>query len=151
MKLPVSRAVEAAFGGAEGGSDLLWLDPRAARSDGPRGRGARPAPPTDAVVFIVGGGNYIEYHNLLDFAKCCARGRPIIVEWERDARHSAGLSLVRLNSTKNSTKLKARAPCAVIYLQVTLDVVRNGKGGIDFPHAFPSPLKKRGKLSQIIA
>ncbi|GBP69173.1 hypothetical protein EVAR_98245_1 [Eumeta japonica] len=24
------------------------------------------------------------------------RGRPIIVEWERDARHSAGLSLVRL-------------------------------------------------------
>ncbi|GBP71865.1 hypothetical protein EVAR_58922_1 [Eumeta japonica] len=28
---------------------------------------------------------------------CCARGRPIIVEWERDARHSAGLSLVRDN------------------------------------------------------
>ncbi|GBP18851.1 hypothetical protein EVAR_93281_1 [Eumeta japonica] len=27
--------------------------------------------------------------------ECCARGRPIIVEWERDARHSAGLSLVR--------------------------------------------------------
>ncbi|GBP41324.1 hypothetical protein EVAR_25162_1 [Eumeta japonica] len=27
---------------------------------------------------------------------CCARGRPIIVEWERDARHSAGLSLVRI-------------------------------------------------------
>ncbi|GBP52241.1 hypothetical protein EVAR_83102_1 [Eumeta japonica] len=27
--------------------------------------------------------------------QCCARGRPIIVEWERDARHSAGLSLVR--------------------------------------------------------
>ncbi|GBP05392.1 Esterase FE4 [Eumeta japonica] len=25
--------------------------------------------------------------------RCCARGRPIIVEWERDARHSAGLSL----------------------------------------------------------
>ncbi|GBP91166.1 hypothetical protein EVAR_67276_1 [Eumeta japonica] len=29
------------------------------------------------------------------FSQCCARGRPIIVEWERDARHSAGLSLVR--------------------------------------------------------
>ncbi|GBP32805.1 hypothetical protein EVAR_19656_1 [Eumeta japonica] len=29
-------------------------------------------------------------------ARCCARGRPIIVEWERDARHSAGLSLVRV-------------------------------------------------------
>ncbi|GBP92512.1 hypothetical protein EVAR_63087_1 [Eumeta japonica] len=25
-------------------------------------------------------------------SECCARGRPIIVEWERDARHSAGLS-----------------------------------------------------------
>ncbi|GBP17898.1 hypothetical protein EVAR_7891_1 [Eumeta japonica] len=24
--------------------------------------------------------------------ECAARGRPIIVEWERDARHSAGLS-----------------------------------------------------------
>ncbi|GBP58217.1 hypothetical protein EVAR_87795_1 [Eumeta japonica] len=32
---------------------------------------------------------------LLPIQKCCARGRPIIVEWERDARHSAGLSLVR--------------------------------------------------------
>ncbi|GBP85893.1 Putative uncharacterized transposon-derived protein F52C9.6 [Eumeta japonica] len=31
----------------------------------------------------------------LTLTKCCARGRPIIVEWERDARHSAGLSLVR--------------------------------------------------------
>ncbi|GBP11943.1 hypothetical protein EVAR_74563_1 [Eumeta japonica] len=32
---------------------------------------------------------------VLDRGKCCARGRPIIVEWERHARHSAGLSLVR--------------------------------------------------------
>ncbi|GBP69972.1 hypothetical protein EVAR_50741_1 [Eumeta japonica] len=43
------------------------------------------------------------------------RGRPIIVEWERDARHSAGLSLVRLRSiaiselkTGRGTKLEAR-------------------------------------------
>ncbi|GBO99248.1 hypothetical protein EVAR_524_1 [Eumeta japonica] len=33
-------------------------------------------------------------------AGCCARGRPIIVEWERDARHSAGLSLVRTRGCK---------------------------------------------------
>ncbi|GBP41105.1 Protein kinase DC2 [Eumeta japonica] len=33
---------------------------------------------------------------------CCARGRPIIVEWERDARHSAGLSLVRLYNSERS-------------------------------------------------
>ncbi|GBP57138.1 hypothetical protein EVAR_33381_1 [Eumeta japonica] len=32
---------------------------------------------------------------ILERLRCCARGRPIIVEWERDARHSAGLSLVR--------------------------------------------------------
>ncbi|GBP96022.1 hypothetical protein EVAR_58021_1 [Eumeta japonica] len=31
---------------------------------------------------------------------CCARGRPIIVEWERDARHSAGLSLVRAGAAQ---------------------------------------------------
>ncbi|XP_072938521.1 protein sly1 homolog [Epargyreus clarus] len=67
-KLPVSRAVEAALGG-EGG-ELSWLDPRGARADAAgRGRAARAPPPTDAVVFVVGGGNYIEYHNLLDFAK----------------------------------------------------------------------------------
>ncbi|GBP91758.1 hypothetical protein EVAR_33148_1 [Eumeta japonica] len=28
----------------------------------------------------------------IEVLQCCARGRPIIVEWERDARHSAGLS-----------------------------------------------------------
>ncbi|GBP49699.1 hypothetical protein EVAR_33453_1 [Eumeta japonica] len=36
---------------------------------------------------------------------CCARGRPIIVEWERDARHSAGLSLVRCNKIHCYEKL----------------------------------------------
>ncbi|GBP66081.1 hypothetical protein EVAR_37543_1 [Eumeta japonica] len=37
--------------------------------------------------------------------QCCARGRPIIVEWERDARHSAGLSLVRLVLIKDDNQL----------------------------------------------
>ena len=70
QKLPVSRAVEAALTGAEASGSLLWLDPRAARTDAAaRARAAKHAPPTDAVVFIVGGGNYIEYHNLIDFAK----------------------------------------------------------------------------------
>lgn len=70
QKLPVSRAVEAALGGGEAGGELLWLDPRAARTDAAaRARAAKHPPPTDAVVFVVGGGNYIEYHNLIDFAK----------------------------------------------------------------------------------
>ncbi|GBP07394.1 hypothetical protein EVAR_4769_1 [Eumeta japonica] len=39
---------------------------------------------------------------------CCARGRPIIVEWERDARHSAGLSLVvRASTRERGEALKA--------------------------------------------
>ncbi|XP_063376762.1 protein sly1 homolog isoform X1 [Cydia fagiglandana] len=68
-KLPVSRCVESALSGADS-AELTWLDPRAARTDAAaRARSARCPPPTDAVVFLVGGGNYIEYHNLLDFAK----------------------------------------------------------------------------------
>ncbi|GBP63439.1 hypothetical protein EVAR_35329_1 [Eumeta japonica] len=47
---------------------------------------------------------YLSYERCVPFT-CCARGRPIIVEWERDARHSAGLSLVR-NST-GSARLAA--------------------------------------------
>ncbi|GBP71763.1 hypothetical protein EVAR_58860_1 [Eumeta japonica] len=44
---------------------------------------------------------------------CCARGRPIIVEWERDARHSAGLSLVRVSTV--STKRDAEAYTHLVY------------------------------------
>ncbi|GBP84361.1 hypothetical protein EVAR_87512_1 [Eumeta japonica] len=39
--------------------------------------------------------------------ECCARGRPIIVEWERDARHSAGLSLVRYDES-STNKIRSR-------------------------------------------
>ncbi|GBP10665.1 hypothetical protein EVAR_6234_1 [Eumeta japonica] len=41
--------------------------------------------------------------------RCCARGRPIIVEWERDARHSAGLSLVRIH-TEFESRLRENRP-----------------------------------------
>ncbi|GBP39080.1 hypothetical protein EVAR_27439_1 [Eumeta japonica] len=40
---------------------------------------------------------------------CCARGRPIIVEWERDARHSAGLSLVRPFRGCGSSQISRRS------------------------------------------
>lgn len=73
-KLPVSRIVESALSGSESAAELTWLDPRAARTDSAgRARSARQQPPTDAVVFLVGGGNYIEYHNLIDFAKVLLR------------------------------------------------------------------------------
>ncbi|CAH2231063.1 jg3485 [Pararge aegeria aegeria] len=80
-KLPVSRAVEAALSGAgsAGECDLTWLDPRAARTDAAaRARATKQPPPTDAVVFLIGGGSYIEYHNLMDFAKQQAATRKII-------------------------------------------------------------------------
>ncbi|GBP06467.1 Ubiquitin conjugation factor E4 A [Eumeta japonica] len=43
--------------------------------------------------------NGVTSYFLVTCVLCCARGRPIIVEWERDARHSAGLSLVRESGT----------------------------------------------------
>lgn len=46
--------------------DYLYLDPKQLKvTEMPRNR----APFQDAVVFLVGGGNYIEYQNLVDYAK----------------------------------------------------------------------------------
>ncbi|XP_050664917.1 protein sly1 homolog [Leptidea sinapis] len=69
-KLPVSRTVEAALGATGNDTDLTWLDPRTARTDAAaRSRGTRQAPPSDAIVFVIGGGSYIEYHNLIELVK----------------------------------------------------------------------------------
>jgi hypothetical protein len=46
--------------------DYHYLDPKQLRvTEIPRNR----SPFQDAIVFIVGGGNYIEYQNLVDYAK----------------------------------------------------------------------------------
>lgn len=45
--------------------DYRYFDPKLIKSDGNRIRN----PVSDALVFVVGGGNYIEYQNLLDHAK----------------------------------------------------------------------------------
>ncbi|GBP22119.1 hypothetical protein EVAR_94159_1 [Eumeta japonica] len=67
---------------------------------------------------------------------CCARGRPIIVEWERDARHSAGLSLVRFVIVVD---VSGRAPIAV-----TAYVSRAGGGGpVIINSATPTPRSRR--------
>jgi len=47
-----------------------YFDPKLARA-GDSGRKSK-TPFTDAIVFVVGGGNYIEYHNLMEYA----RGKP---------------------------------------------------------------------------
>lgn len=51
--------------------DYLYLDPKLLKGGDivPKNR----APFQDAVVFIVGGGNYIEYQNLVDFIKVSGR------------------------------------------------------------------------------
>lgn len=49
--------------------DYLYLDPKLLKRGDtmPTTR----APFQDAIVFVVGGGNYIEYQNLVDFIKVC--------------------------------------------------------------------------------
>lgn len=51
--------------------EYLYLDPKQLKTtDIPRNR----SPFQDAFVFIVGGGNYIEYHNLCEYAKVICQG-----------------------------------------------------------------------------
>ncbi|KAJ3242577.1 Vesicle trafficking between the ER and Golgi [Chytriomyces hyalinus] len=76
--LPSTRIVEAIMEGNTAGTDAeeyLQLDPKASRA---LAAGKSPAKPTlssankgyqNAIVFVVGGGNYLEYQNLQDYAQ----------------------------------------------------------------------------------
>ena len=68
--LPVTRTVDMIMegGGEDGGIDeFLYLDPKVSRgAKGKKGKGEGFA---EATVFVIGGGNYLEYHNLMDYAK----------------------------------------------------------------------------------
>lgn len=66
--LPVTRIVDhlMEFKNSQETEDYHYLDPKQLKAtDIPRNRTAF----QDAIVFIVGGGNYIEYQNLVDYAK----------------------------------------------------------------------------------
>lgn len=69
QNLPVTKITEQLMECRNGNDndDYLYLDPKLLkRADTmPKTR----APFQDAIVFIVGGGNYIEYQNLVDFIK----------------------------------------------------------------------------------
>merc|ERR1711916_124526 len=54
------------------GADYVVFDPKSSSRSGP----APSAPSTfsHAIVFVVGGGNYVEYQNLLEFAKEVSSG-----------------------------------------------------------------------------
>lgn len=56
--------------------DYLYLDPKQLKGGDmmPKNRAAF----HDAVVFMVGGGNYIEYQNLVDFIKVHMSGHVVV-------------------------------------------------------------------------
>ncbi|GBP44995.1 hypothetical protein EVAR_33423_1 [Eumeta japonica] len=67
----------------------------ASRACGAAGEPAVTSSQRPALTLWLDGDGAYAASGLAPINHCCARGRPIIVEWERDARHSAGLSLVR--------------------------------------------------------
>lgn len=73
QNLPVTKITEQLMECRAGNDndDYLYLDPKLLKRGDtmPKTR----APFQDAVVFIVGGGNYIEYQNLVDFIKVTIR------------------------------------------------------------------------------
>eukprot|EP00842_Homolaphlyctis_polyrhiza_P004965 jgi/Hompol1/546/HPOL_005000-RA len=72
-ELTVTRIVDAIMEGNTAGTpaeDFLYLDPKAGRAGAanrqpPKGRVTF----QEAIVFVIGGGNYLEYHNLLEYAQ----------------------------------------------------------------------------------
>lgn len=66
--MPVTRIVDHLmdFKNSQEMEDYLYLDPKQLKlAEIPRNR----SPFQDAIVFVVGGGNYIEYQNLVDYSK----------------------------------------------------------------------------------
>lgn len=69
QNLPVTKITEQLMECKSGADtdDYLYIDPKLLKGGdvAPKNR----PPFQDAVVFVVGGGNYIEYQNLVDFTK----------------------------------------------------------------------------------
>lgn len=53
--------------------DYLYLDPKISRGSGTKPKGQQRMFHSDAIVFVVGGGNYLEHQNLLDYAQVINR------------------------------------------------------------------------------
>lgn len=69
--MPVTKITEQLMECKSGGEtdDYLYMDPKLLKSNRNDSMPKPRAPFQDAIVFIVGGGNYIEYQNLVDFIK----------------------------------------------------------------------------------
>ncbi|KAL1139436.1 hypothetical protein AAG570_006420 [Ranatra chinensis] len=66
--LPVTRIVDQLME-SRGCDDYRYFDPKQLRTVDPV---KNKAVTNEAIVFVVGGGNYIEYQNLVDYAKVCS-------------------------------------------------------------------------------
>lgn len=52
-----------------GGEDFRYFDPKQLRSPDASQLPKHKTPFTEAIVFMIGGGNYIEYQNLVDYTR----------------------------------------------------------------------------------
>lgn len=52
-----------------GGEDFRYFDPKQLRSPDASQLPKHKTPFTEAIVFVIGGGNYIEYQNLVDYTR----------------------------------------------------------------------------------
>ncbi len=75
-ELPVTRILEEVMDSRVGGvtEDYLLLDPRAPKGT-VKGKGPR-VQHQEGIVFMIGGGNYLEYQNMVEFAQVRGEGWP---------------------------------------------------------------------------
>ncbi|VBB27449.1 unnamed protein product [Acanthocheilonema viteae] len=50
-------------------AEFRYYDPKLMHSTGKEPQRARGNPPQDVIVFVIGGGNYVEYQNIVDYGK----------------------------------------------------------------------------------
>lgn len=72
QKLPITRITENLLEQKPSTEtdDYRYFDPKLIKSDGARSKN----PVSDAIVFVIGGGNYFEYQNLIDNSKAKSTG-----------------------------------------------------------------------------
>jgi hypothetical protein len=69
-ELPVTQIVDAVMEGNTSAScveDYITFDPKTTKQEAITFQ--RPQTFTDAIVFVIGGGNYYEYHNLREYCQ----------------------------------------------------------------------------------
>ncbi|VIO92735.1 Sly1 protein homolog, putative [Brugia malayi] len=72
--LPLTKMVDAIITGnlqcySRSDAEFRYYDPKLMHSSGKEPQRARGNPPQDVIVFVIGGGNYVEYQNVVDYGK----------------------------------------------------------------------------------